>query len=211
MKKKIQKSWIAISGKLEKINFDGKSDFRFPGKLAEMVISDFSKKGDWVLDPFCGFGTTLRVAQKLGRNAIGYEIDKRRAEFASKKLVGKNRVFNAHIETIKPADLPRFNLLFTSPPYVTVRLEDDPWGKTYFEDMKRIFSTLKAVLDPGANVVVEVSNIRTKDGIRPLAWQLGELLSGIFLFQGEVIRINKSAVSAGPGYDHSYLLIYKNS
>ena len=113
----------------------------------------------------------------------GFEIHKRRAEFASRGLVGKNRVFNTRIETIKSADLPKFNLLFTSPPYITVRLEDDPWGKTYFADMKRIFSMLKKVLNPGANIVVEVSNIRTKDGVRPLAWQFGELLSGIFSFQ----------------------------
>jgi len=34
----------------------------------------FSVKGDTVLDPFCGTGTTMRVAEENGRKGIGYDI-----------------------------------------------------------------------------------------------------------------------------------------
>jgi DNA modification methylase len=46
----------------------------FPEDLPEWFIKLFTKPGDYVLDPFAGSGTTLRVAQKLGRNSLGIEL-----------------------------------------------------------------------------------------------------------------------------------------
>ena len=47
----------------------------FPLKLAERMISMYSKKRDSVLDPFAGIGTTLVAAQNLERHALGMELN----------------------------------------------------------------------------------------------------------------------------------------
>jgi len=46
----------------------------FPNELPEWFIKLFTKEGDTVLDPFLGSGTTVFVAEKMNRNAIGIEI-----------------------------------------------------------------------------------------------------------------------------------------
>lgn len=45
-----------------------------PILLLERIIQLSSNAGDWVLDPFCGSGTTLVAAQLLGRKAFGIDI-----------------------------------------------------------------------------------------------------------------------------------------
>jgi len=47
----------------------------FPQEIPRRLIRMFSVRGDTVLDPFAGTGTTLAVACELGRNAVGYERD----------------------------------------------------------------------------------------------------------------------------------------
>nr|MDO8100607.1 site-specific DNA-methyltransferase [Candidatus Njordarchaeota archaeon] len=48
----------------------------FPEEIPRRLMRMFSVVGDTVFDPFLGTGTTLRVAIELGRNMIGYEVDK---------------------------------------------------------------------------------------------------------------------------------------
>lgn len=45
-----------------------------PEALLERMIKASSNPDDWVLDPFCGCGTTVAVSEKLGRNWIGIDI-----------------------------------------------------------------------------------------------------------------------------------------
>src|SRR5205807_782517 len=47
----------------------------FPEEIPRRLIKLFSFFGETVLDPFLGSGTTMKVAQELGRSSWGYEID----------------------------------------------------------------------------------------------------------------------------------------
>ena len=46
-----------------------------PEALLERIIKASSNKGDLILDPFCGCGTALATAQKLGRRWIGIDAE----------------------------------------------------------------------------------------------------------------------------------------
>ena len=48
----------------------------FPYELAYRLVNMYSVKGDVILDPFLGTGTTIAAAMTSGRNSIGVEIDK---------------------------------------------------------------------------------------------------------------------------------------
>lgn len=48
----------------------------FPEELPEALIRLYSYKGEIVLDPFLGSGTTTKVARQLERNSVGYEINR---------------------------------------------------------------------------------------------------------------------------------------
>ncbi|MFY9280746.1 MAG: site-specific DNA-methyltransferase, partial [Bacteroidia bacterium] len=45
-----------------------------PVALPEFFIKAFSDAGDVILDPFCGSGTTLVAAHRLGRRGFGVEL-----------------------------------------------------------------------------------------------------------------------------------------
>ena len=45
-----------------------------PVALLERIVAASSNPGDVVLDPFCGCGTTVHAAEKLGRNWIGIDV-----------------------------------------------------------------------------------------------------------------------------------------
>jgi len=58
----------------------------FPEELPKRLIKMFAFKGETVLDPFMGSGTTSLAAQNLERNSIGYEINPEFIERAKQKL-----------------------------------------------------------------------------------------------------------------------------
>lgn len=59
---------------------------QYPEELIERIILTGTNKGDVVLDPFMGSGTTAAVAKKLGRHYIGYETVPEYCAIADERL-----------------------------------------------------------------------------------------------------------------------------
>lgn len=67
----------------------------FPEKLARDHIISWSNKGDLVYDPFCGSGTTIKMAIEQGRNWIGSEIASEYIPIIEKRIstLGEKNVY----------------------------------------------------------------------------------------------------------------------
>lgn len=93
--KQVQNLWtdfMAISSQAnELLNYPTQK----PEALLERVIKASSNEGDLVADFFCGSGTTLAVAEKLGRKWIGSDLGKFGIHTTRKRLIGVQRELKA--------------------------------------------------------------------------------------------------------------------
>lgn len=76
-----------------------------PIALLERIIEASSNPGDVILDPFCGCGTTVDAAEKLGRNWVGIDITYIAVDLIVKRLV---HTYGTSVrETFEVAGIPR--------------------------------------------------------------------------------------------------------
>ena len=74
----------------------------FPEELPKRLIKMFSFVGDVVLDPFLGSGTTTLAAMNIGRNSIGYEVNKDFIPLIKKKLnIRQPNIFDTRFDFIE--------------------------------------------------------------------------------------------------------------
>ena len=57
-----------------------------PLPIIKNLIINSTQKGDLILDPFAGSGTTLVASKQLGRNYIGFEIDEKYVDICRKRI-----------------------------------------------------------------------------------------------------------------------------
>jgi DNA modification methylase len=136
------KSQVAIKefpitdGEIKEFYYEGR-DIRdkdvhpavFPIALPAHFIKTLTHKGELVLDPFAGIGTTLLAAQDLGRNAVGFDLKEEYVEI-SKKRLGQKRIIDDGTRQIVILDdahnIPKYleentvSLCITSPPYANM-------------------------------------------------------------------------------------------
>ncbi len=60
--------------------------------LMDRIISIWSNEGDVVLDPFMGSGTTAVACRNLGREFIGFEVDKQYFSISKERIDGCGRL-----------------------------------------------------------------------------------------------------------------------
>ena len=156
----------------------------FPEELPKRLIKMFSFFGETIFDPFLGSGTTTLAAKNLGRNSIGYEINK---EFESiiKEKLNINQL-SLDEDTIKfLEDKENNNYSFDKLPYIfedahkldkKIDIKKNKFGskidnsKEKREDLfsvKEVISPNKILLNNGMEI--KLLGIKEKDNFKPQA------------------------------------------
>jgi site-specific DNA-methyltransferase (adenine-specific) len=87
---------IPLTPKKEK--WAGEHPTQKPEELLRRIILSCTDKGDTVLDPFVGSGTTSVVAKKYNRNSIGIEKDDKNLPIIKKRMNPKQKKLDEYSE-----------------------------------------------------------------------------------------------------------------
>lgn len=194
------RSWLQLSASVPRADRPDEfaDDVSFPESLVEAFLDEFTDRGDVVLDPFAGFGTTLAVAERMGRRPIGVELLPERVEFIRSRVSDETVVRCADARQLTLLNLGQVDFVMTSPPYMT--RENHPQNpltgyqtldgdyEVYLGELSVVFATIASLLAPNGRVVVNVANIRVGGPeVTTLAWDVVHALSPVLRFEREVV------------------------
>ena len=189
---------------------------KYPESLVRHFLKNFTKRGDKVFDPFAGLGTTLFVAEDMGRIPFGIEADEKRHGWSAGQL--KNWQHLVHGDTLKLSrhGFPKMDFCIASPPYMP---SGDQWNPlsggnpakagyaNYLKQLRAAYGQISTVMKRNAPIVVVVDNVQKKN-FTPLVRDMSVAISGVFTPIGETII----AWDNGPAhYKHTHCLIFKNA
>ena len=100
----MRSNWeLPICNGSERLKKNGKKihSTQKPEALLHRILLSSSNKGDLVLDPFLGSGTTAKVAKKLGRNYFGIEKEKVYFRAAEHRIKNTKTIEDNYLDTIQ--------------------------------------------------------------------------------------------------------------
>ena len=203
----------------------------FSPTMIEDFVKFFTKKGDNVLDPFSGIGSTMVACKRTGRIGYGIELNKKYYDISLKRTPEfKKNIFNENADNIKKLNLPKIAFSISSPPYwnvlnrstkdfknnrtksgfdVNYSTDEEDLGnigdyELFLEKLAKIYFDIFDLLKDGGYLTVIVKNVKKEGKMYPLAWDLARILSKKYVLKDEKLWIQDKVGLAPYGYPSAW-------
>jgi DNA modification methylase len=242
---RFQKSWFILNPKPRE-----KDVILHPAKFPEELVSEFieffTKRGQLVLDPMLGTGSTLISCIQTGRSGIGVELLHKYASIAVtrvKKLIKQTvipteasyeisiKIIKGDARAIDEMAIPEVDYCITSPPYwdmltekgfetqaqrkaqkLDVYYSDNTRDlgaihsyEDFLTELELIYKKVYDILKPKGYLTIIVKNVKKRDRIYPLAWDIAKRLSKFFVLKDEKIWCQNDIKLAPYGYRYAWV------
>ncbi|MHA1399441.1 MAG: DNA methyltransferase [Candidatus Heimdallarchaeaceae archaeon] len=185
-----------------------KGDYRgnFAPQIPRNVILRYSKKGELVLDPMVGSGTTLIEAKLLHRKGIGIDINEKPLQIAQSRIENTQppkgnvdiKLYHGDARNMNKIEDESIDLICTHPPYLNIikYSENNPNDlsrtgsvKYFISDIKEIADECFRVLKPNKILAILIGDTRKSRHYVPLSlYVLKTFLDSNFLLMEDIIK-----------------------
>ena len=177
----------------------------FVPQIPNQMMRRYTRRGDWVLDPFAGSGTTLIEGQRLGRNSIGVELQARMVEHIQGLIddepnpdqvscaIAQGDCLQIDYQSLLASYGQRsVQLIMLHPPYFDIiKFSDDPRDLSnassiegFLTSMSTLVERLAPILDRGRYLVLVIGDKYAQGDWIPLGFQA----MNIVLAQGFALK-----------------------
>ena len=169
----------------------------FVPQIPNQLLQRYSKRGDWILDPFVGSGTTLIECRRLGRNGIGIELNgevvykaRERIErennmqnITTKVVMGDNTELDYH-QLLSALGINSVQFVIMHPPYFDIlKFSDNPKdlsnSNTVYDFLSRLEVAVKKsrdVLDKNRYLAVVIGDKYEDGHLVPLGFYTMQMI-----------------------------------
>ena len=182
----------------------------FIPQIPNQFLRRYTKKGEWVLDPFAGSGTTLIECKRLGRNGIGIELNPDVAKIAkdnlkkeissagsiTKIITGNSCTVDLKAE-LKKEGIDSVQFIIMHPPYWDIirfsKMKNDLSNAESVKDFLKMFGTVidntSPFLDKGRYLAIVIGDKYSSGEWIPLGFYvMQEVLKRKFKLKSTIVK-----------------------